>query len=525
MYQQLKEQPGKLTLICLGPLTNVARLFREHPDAKGMVKRLVVMGGAIRVGYSGRPPIEAEWNIKSDVGAAKQVFAAGVPLTVVPLDATATVELDKTQRARVFSAHTPLTFQIQALYELWDKATPILFDPVAVALTVDESLATMEDLRLEVDDKGLTTVEKGKANARVATGLRKDAFVKWFVERLRASGYERLPQSPKNLSKLVEKGNFPVRVHVAEDYETDIEKRWWMCGKLETQDVPPGGRRACRATLTQDFDDKMGDTKTTYRAVIFNPVPGPPMGPNTRLNFKYKIIRTDRLRVQLYSLTNGYHRYLSLEGLKMGEWTSAAVDMTQMRRPDGSGGPLSQNERIDDIQFYVDPRAELLISDIVLYEAAAASEKRPFPKRILFTGWFDTGKQGQEWPGDFEIVPHEKPRTWKAARSVTNRDTGEPWIRVSLRGDRRLDTITNLFFRYHLAGADQLRVELRQGKGRDAFGQTVDRVKNDVWSDATMTYALPGRLGKAWISFDEIRYLIPKGGRLLVDDILLYTPE
>ena len=92
--------------------------------------------------------------------------------------------------------------------------------------------------------------------------------------------------------------------------------------------------------------------------------------------------------------------------------------MTQMRRPDGTGGPLAEDERIDDIQFYVDPRAELLIDDIVLYDAAADGEKRPFPKRILFTGWFDTGKQGKEWPGDFEIVNHEKPRTWKCARAV-----------------------------------------------------------------------------------------------------------
>src|SRR5262245_20473003 len=84
---------------------------------------------------------------------------------------------------------------------------------------------------------------------------------------------------PKNLSNLIARGNFPTRVHVVEDYDTDIEKRWWMAGKLETQDVPPGGRRACRATLTNDFDEKMGDRSIKFKAVIFNPVPGPPMGP------------------------------------------------------------------------------------------------------------------------------------------------------------------------------------------------------------------------------------------------------
>src|SRR5207248_1588015 len=95
-----------------------------------------------------------------------------------------------------------------------------------------------------------------------------------------------------------------------------------------------------------------GDTTTVYRAVIFNPVPGPPMGSNTRLRFKYKLTGTDTIRVQLYSLTNGYHRYLSVSGLEQGKWLDGCVDMTQMRRPDGSGGPLAKDERIDDIQFY-----------------------------------------------------------------------------------------------------------------------------------------------------------------------------
>ena len=82
LYTQLKDHQGQLTLICLGPLTNVAQLLKEHPDAKAWLKRLVVMGGSIRVGYNGKEPPEAEWNIKSDVAAAQAVFASGVPLTV-----------------------------------------------------------------------------------------------------------------------------------------------------------------------------------------------------------------------------------------------------------------------------------------------------------------------------------------------------------------------------------------------------------------------------------------------------------
>jgi hypothetical protein len=55
-----------------------------------------------------------------------------------------------------------------------------------------------------------------------------------------------------------------------------------------------------------------------------------------------------------------------LTNLPQGRWETATADMTSVRRPNGSGGPLAEDERIDDIQFYVHPRAELLIDDIVL---------------------------------------------------------------------------------------------------------------------------------------------------------------
>jgi hypothetical protein len=283
--------------------------------------------------------------------------------------------------------------------------------------------------------------------------------------------------------------------------------------------VRPGGARAQRAVLTQDFDDRQGDMKTMDRAVIFNPVPGPPMGPNTRLRFGYKLKGTDTIRVQLYSLTKGYHRYLSVSGLEQGKWLDGCVDMTQMRRPDGTGGALSADERIDDIQFYVDPRAELLIEDVVLYDAAAKGEKRPFPKRVVFTAWFDTGKQGQEWPGNFEIVNHEKPRTWKAAKSVKGK-ADQPWLRIDMRGERKLDAETELTFKYRLTGADEATVMLGvKGLALDRGAQKVKLVR-DEWAEATVRFKLAGKE-----TASEIVFLLPDGAELLVDDVLLYTPR
>ncbi len=171
-------------MLAIGPLTNIARLLREHPDCKPWIKRIVLMGGSVRVGYKDKAPAEPEWNIKCDIKAAQTVFASGVPLVVAPLDATAMLKLEKPLRQRLFKAETLLTSQIQALYQLWAAPTPTLFDPVAVALCFDEHFCTMEDLRLEVDDKGMTRAVKGEANARVATAIRGEAFLKWYVDRV-----------------------------------------------------------------------------------------------------------------------------------------------------------------------------------------------------------------------------------------------------------------------------------------------------------------------------------------------------
>lgn len=513
-----KEKDGELVVVCLGPLTNVARVLKDHPDAAKKIGRLVVMGGSVAVGYDGKPKPEVEWNIKLDVAAAKSVFASGLPLTVVPLDATATLKLEKRQRDLLFAAHTPLTWQLQNLYELWDKETPVLFDPATVLAAFDDRPFTWKELRLEVDDNGLTLAKEGKANARVATASNGEVLMLQMVERLRSHGKPAIPEPPKHAAKLIDPGPFPARVHVAEDYDTDIEKRWWMCGKLEAKDSPIPGGRSQRAVLTQDFDDKQGATGQMYRAVIFNPVPGPPMGPNTRLRFRYKLTGTDTIRVQLYTLTNGYHRYLSVSGLEQGKWLDGCVDMTQMRRPDGTGGALAKDERIDDIQFYVDPRAELLIDDVVLYEAAGEGEKRPFPKRVVFTGIFDTGTQGRHWPGELEIVNHEKPLAWKAAKSVAGKD-GKPRLVVGLRGPRLLDDATELTFRYKFTGSGDIAVSLANAKGDGPDARSNFTPKAGEWAAVTLKFS-PGKGTAA----EAIVFALPDKSELLIDDVLLYTP-
>ncbi len=605
-----------LTIVAIGPLTNIAKLLTDHPDAKTKIKRIVLMGGSVYRGYGDGSKPEPEWNIISDVKAAQIVFRSGIPLVVAPLDATAMVRLDAKRQKKLFDHGSLLTLSVQALVQLWrEKNDPVLFDPVAVSLVYTEKFCTMENLALDVDDKGFTKIVKDKKpNARVATAIKSDEFLDWLVDRLIAAQQPSLPSGRiVNPAKMVPRGPMPNRVHVFEDFETDIEKRWWLAGRLATKErvlelnqeqcrrnavkpedvfstlqtfhgsslftdfkrfahagqaIPagakfdqdlqslrqlkvrsgpgmmvslndlitisengtasahllPGSPRALRGVLTQDFDDRQGETRTLYTAVVFNPVPGPPMGKKTQLSFRYFLKGTDTLRVQLYSLSNGYHRCLTLTGLPQGKWQDGNVDMTQMRKPDGTGGPLSENERIDDIQFYCDPRAELMIDDIVLYDAAVEGEKRPFPKRFLFTAWFDSGKQGKEWPGSFEIAP-KLGYFWNAAKSVPHPTLKETaWINVGLRGDRPVGDATALSFRYKLDGADAIKVALEAPQFVEPIALELKGLKKGVWAQTTVDFGMATLKLRKGDSVRSVSFYVPAAAQLLIDDLLLYEP-
>lgn len=499
LASRLRGQQGKVSLIACGPLTNVARLLKEKPQCKEGLRRVLFLGE----------------NVTADLDAARTVLASGVPLLVLRRDLIGGLDLGEEDVRKVFSPHTPLTQQVEALYQLAEGDAPTLTAALAVALCVEERLCDLQKVHLDVDDHGGLRRAKGMANATLATSVRADDFRKWYVERMASC----VPPA-RRPSRIVPRGAMPHRVHVAEDYDTDIERRWWMGGKAETKNLPPHSRRACRGVLTHDFDDLLGHPKAMYTAVIFNPVPGPPMGKNTRLAFRYFLRGTRSLRVQIYSLTSGYHRHLVLNDLPEGRWEEAAVDMTGARRPDGTGGPLSEGERIDDIQFYASPEAELIVDDVVLYDAAVPEEKRPFPRHVHFAGGFDTGAQGKEWPGTFDIVAG-KGYFWKAARAVENRELGAPWLRLHLRGARTLDDRTQFFFRYRLSGANALRVWLVAPGGKEMATVALKDLAQDRWSEAIADFTPGTRAGD---QVEEVHLLLPAGAEMLVDDVLLFTP-
>src|SRR5579863_4754534 len=77
LKKQFDRRPGEITLVAIGPLTNVAALIRKDPGVARKIKRIVLMGGAIAHGYGDNPKPVPEYNIYADAPAAQVVFAAG----------------------------------------------------------------------------------------------------------------------------------------------------------------------------------------------------------------------------------------------------------------------------------------------------------------------------------------------------------------------------------------------------------------------------------------------------------------
>jgi inosine-uridine nucleoside N-ribohydrolase len=188
LLQQIRKYPGEITLIAIGPLMNVGAAIDKDAATFRKLKRVVLMGGSIRkgygdLGYTPAVPPMPEWNILNDVVSAQKLFAAGVPLFVMPLDSTQ-LKLDEVKRAFLFSQGTELTDQLTALYHLWGQETPTLFDPMTVVFVMRPELCPAQGMHIRVDDKGFTREEPGAANAQVCLDSNAEEFFKFYLKRV-----------------------------------------------------------------------------------------------------------------------------------------------------------------------------------------------------------------------------------------------------------------------------------------------------------------------------------------------------
>ncbi|WP_245453284.1 nucleoside hydrolase [Aquibium carbonis] len=145
---------GAIDILALGPLTNIAQLVADNPDATRRIGRIVAMGGAIR--EPGNIGARSEFNMAADPEAAEAVLAAGLPLTLIPLDVTRKVRADRAYVAALREAGTAASRAGADLIAAYFQTTTggesrPLHDPCVMLLALAPELFGCEDLPLAVD--------------------------------------------------------------------------------------------------------------------------------------------------------------------------------------------------------------------------------------------------------------------------------------------------------------------------------------------------------------------------------------
>ncbi len=148
-----RARPGEITLVCTGPLTNLAIALNVEPDLPKLLKRVVVMGGAFREPGNTKP--WAEFNILLDPDAAKQVFEAEwTDLTAIGLDVTHQTTISRAQWDQLRadpSADASLAADVmQYAFLTRERSEFFLHDPLALGVAIDETFVTNETGRIEM---------------------------------------------------------------------------------------------------------------------------------------------------------------------------------------------------------------------------------------------------------------------------------------------------------------------------------------------------------------------------------------
>lgn len=191
---------GTVTLVALGPLTNLATAFETAPDIAAKLREIVVMGGAQHVGGNVTP--HAEFNMHVDAKAADIVMHAGAPLTLVPLDVTHRALVTPPRNAAMRAIGTPVGRAVADLTgfierydpERYGEAGAPLHDPCTIGwlLRPDLFRSSKVNLSVETDDedtRGMTEIDwpgaHGRApNATMLNDIDAKEFFDFLIERL-----------------------------------------------------------------------------------------------------------------------------------------------------------------------------------------------------------------------------------------------------------------------------------------------------------------------------------------------------
>src|ERR1700751_2374441 len=214
IIEMVHRYPHEITLVPIGPLTNIALAISIDPSIVPLVKEVVLMGGSIT---GGNVNAASEFNIHSDPEAASMVFNAGWSITMVGLDVTEhtlitnadVARLESNARQQASFAATVAQFQI-GTYQSTGFGGGALHDALAVGAVIDRSLLKTQDMRVEIETDGKFTrgetvgnrgnaidrviprgdrletvgVETERPNVQVAIGVDSSRFIELLVNRL-----------------------------------------------------------------------------------------------------------------------------------------------------------------------------------------------------------------------------------------------------------------------------------------------------------------------------------------------------
>jgi len=204
LVEEVGKSPGEITVLAVGPLTNIAQALMLDPAFARNVRQLVIMGGAYAVtpyGYGNINPV-AEFNIWVDPEAADIVFKSGIPITAIGLDVTTdpSATIHRELYRKIEQSDTSTANLVRELTRQWINKFELihLHDPMAAAYLIDPTLFTTKDYHVAVETvsqltRGQTVADRRgwvpenqrrRPNAKICTAVDGPRFLKLFMQRL-----------------------------------------------------------------------------------------------------------------------------------------------------------------------------------------------------------------------------------------------------------------------------------------------------------------------------------------------------
>ncbi|MCX8170743.1 MAG: nucleoside hydrolase [Candidatus Bathyarchaeota archaeon] len=198
IISEIMSMKNEITLVAIGPLTNLATAIIREPKITENVKEIIVMGGVTRL-FNGLNLPHREHNILCDPEAAKIVLSSGAPITMVPLDVTLKVYVERKDLDKISAVKSPLTDAVVSMVEEYlrivNRDYTWLHDPLALAVSIDPSLVRMMDMKILVETRGeyttgqtlALTAKPGESAIKMCIDVDTGRFKDFFMSRICAN--------------------------------------------------------------------------------------------------------------------------------------------------------------------------------------------------------------------------------------------------------------------------------------------------------------------------------------------------